>query len=173
MNGQSQVSSESLAVETRPPRRLASNEVVALLASALTTLAAAAVAGAAWFGAVRMSVWLTPLPFEPPKVELATLANPEAFVRGKAVFAGTCSTCHGPSGEGLPNSGKPLLTSEFVKSKTDAQLVQFIKGGRPVWDEANTSGVDMPPRGGNPLMTDENIEVVVVFLRGLEAAAKK
>lgn len=47
-----------------------------------------------------------------------------------------------------------MTTSEFIKSQSDAQLVEFIKKGRPASDPANTTKVDMPPKGGNPALTD-------------------
>jgi disulfide bond formation protein DsbB len=86
---------------------------------------------------------------------------------GKTVFDSTCVACHGPDAKGLPNLGKDLTTSEFVASQSDAQLVEFIKTGRPISDPANTTGVDMPPKGGNPALTDQDIADVVAYIRTL------
>ena len=85
--------------------------------------------------------------------------------KGKTDFAGTCSACHGPDAKGLPNLGKNLVTSEFVGSKTDAELVEFLKVGRPVTDPLNTTGVMMPPRGGNPAFTDQDLADIVAYIR--------
>jgi disulfide bond formation protein DsbB len=84
---------------------------------------------------------------------------------GQTVFAGTCAGCHGPDAKGLPNLGKDLTTSQFVADNSDQQLVDFIKVGRPASDPANTTGVDMPPRGGNPALTDADLLDVVAYLR--------
>jgi mono/diheme cytochrome c family protein len=84
---------------------------------------------------------------------------------GQRLFAGTCASCHGPDAKGLPNLGKNLTTSAFVKSESDAQLLNFIKTGRPASDPANTTGVDMPPKGGNPALTDANLMDIIAFLR--------
>ena len=84
---------------------------------------------------------------------------------GAQVFAGTCSSCHGPDAKGLPGLGKDLTTSTFVKGLTDEQLLAFVKTGRPASDPANTTGVDMPPRGGNPALTDKDLTDAIAFIR--------
>ena len=92
--------------------------------------------------------------------------DPDVVAHGESLFVG-CSACHGPDGQGVPNLGKPLVGSEFVDSLTDNELVDFIKTGRPIWDPLNTTGVDMPPKGGNPTLTDEHILAIVTYLRSL------
>ena len=87
---------------------------------------------------------------------------------GKTLFDTTCAACHGPDAKGLPNLGKDLTTSEFAMSTSDADLVEFIKTGRPISDPANTTGVEMPPRGGNPNFTDKDLADIVAYVRTLE-----
>ncbi len=87
--------------------------------------------------------------------------------KGKTVFEGTCISCHGPDAKGLPGLGKDLTTSEFVAQQTDKQLVDFIKKGRPASDPANTNKVDMPPKGGNPALTDQDLVNVIAFVRSI------
>lgn len=84
---------------------------------------------------------------------------------GKTAFTQTCSACHGPTAEGLPNLGKNLVISEFVAGQTDDQLVAFLKVGRPTSDPLNTTKVDMPPKGGNPALNDKDLENIVAFIR--------
>jgi disulfide bond formation protein DsbB len=86
---------------------------------------------------------------------------------GATKFAGTCASCHGPDAKGLPGLGKDLTTSEFVKSQSDAELVAFIKVGRPISDPANTTGVDMPPKGGNPALSDQDLADIVAHIRSI------
>ena len=88
--------------------------------------------------------------------------------KGAEKFAGTCITCHGPDATGVTGLGKDLTTSEFVKAKSDAELIAFVKVGRPASDPANTAGVDMPPKGGNPVLTDQDLADIVAYLRTLE-----
>jgi mono/diheme cytochrome c family protein len=87
--------------------------------------------------------------------------------KGKTVFEGTCASCHGPDAKGLPGLGKDLTTSEWVSTQTDAQLLKFVKTGRPAADKLNTTGIDMPPKGGNPALTDADIENVIAFVRSI------
>src|SRR5512134_2046157 len=61
---------------------------------------------------------------------------------GATVFAGTCSSCHGPDAKGIAGLGKDLTTSTFVAGLSDADLATFIKTGRPTSDPLNTTGVD-------------------------------
>jgi disulfide bond formation protein DsbB len=86
---------------------------------------------------------------------------------GSQVFAGTCSACHGPDAKGVPGLGKDLTTSTFVAENSDAELLAFVKTGRPASDPLNTTGVDMPPKGGNPALTDQDLINVIAYLRSI------
>ena len=86
---------------------------------------------------------------------------------GKQTFDSICSACHGPDARGLPDLGVDLIASEFVGSSTNDELIDFVKIGRPVFDPANTSGVEMPPRAGDPTLTDEEILNTIIYLRSL------
>lgn len=87
---------------------------------------------------------------------------------GQQKFQGTCTTCHGPTGTGLPKLGKNLVTSEWTKSKTDAELLAFLKVGRPASDPLNTTKVDMPPKGGNPSLSEKDLVDIVAYVRYLQ-----
>jgi disulfide bond formation protein DsbB len=86
---------------------------------------------------------------------------------GQKLFAGTCAACHGLTGQGVKNLGKDLTTSEFVAGKDDDELVAFIKVGRGVDDPANTTGVAMLPKGGNPGLSDQDLYDIVAYIRTL------
>jgi len=86
---------------------------------------------------------------------------------GEELFAATCSACHGPDGTGIEGLGKDMTTSEFIAGQTDANLISFIKSGRPTSDPLNTTGVDMPPKGGNPALSDEDLNDIVTYIRTL------
>lgn len=86
---------------------------------------------------------------------------------GATMYTAACSACHGADAHGVPNLGKDLVESEFVHSVSDAELLNFIKMGRPIWDAANTTGIDMPPKGGNPALTDEQILAIITYIRSI------
>jgi mono/diheme cytochrome c family protein len=87
---------------------------------------------------------------------------------GQAEYRGSCAACHGLNAEGRHLLGQSLHENAFVRGLSDAQLVDFILRGRPATDPENLSGVEMPPRGGNPSLTDAQIELIVAYLRSLQ-----
>lgn len=86
---------------------------------------------------------------------------------GQTAYSTTCVACHGPEAKGVAGLGKDLTTSEFVQEQSDEELVTFIKTGRPSSDPLNTTGIDMPPKGGNPALTDDDIYNIVAYLRSI------
>jgi disulfide bond formation protein DsbB len=88
--------------------------------------------------------------------------------QGQQLFT-LCAACHGPDARGVPNLGKDLVASEFVHTLSDEELLAFIKTGRPMWDPLNTTGIDMPPKGGNPALTDDDILAIIAYVRTLSA----
>jgi len=100
----------------------------------------------------------------------ATTAPAPAAAKGDATqgqtsFLMTCAACHGPEGKGVKNLGKDMTISKFIAGKPDDDLLAFVKTGRPIDDPLNTTGVLMPPKGGNPAMTDEELRNVIAFIR--------
>lgn len=87
--------------------------------------------------------------------------------KGEAVFIGTCSACHGPDAKGLPGLGKDMTISTFIKGMTDDEFFKFVHVGRPASDKLNTTGVDMPPKGGNPALTEQDLANVIAYIRTL------
>ena len=110
----------------------------------------------------------TPAPAEPTATPVPqVVGDAEA---GKEVFMSICIACHGPDAKGLPGLGKSLhpSDSEFIRGKTDDELVKFIMVGRTPDDPLNTTGVGMPAKGGNPAITEQQLYDVVAFIRSLE-----
>jgi len=88
-------------------------------------------------------------------------------VEGKTLFSQTCAACHGTDAKGLPHLGKDLTTSSFVGEKTDKELVNFVEQGRQPGDPLNTTGVAMPPKGGNPALTDQQLLDIISYVKQL------
>jgi len=92
-----------------------------------------------------------------------------SIARGQRGFEETCAACHGADGHGLPGLGKDLVTpSEWFLAQDDDSLVQFLKVGRPASDPLNTTKVDMPPKGGNPALSDDDLRAIILYLRSLQ-----
>jgi disulfide bond formation protein DsbB len=90
-------------------------------------------------------------------------------VKGQAAWKTTCRACHGVAGEGIPGQGKDIRGSQFIASKSDGQLIDFIKVGRMPFDPLNTTGIQMPPKGGNPLLKDSDLRDIVAYVRTFKA----
>ena len=105
----------------------------------------------------------------PTPVEEAAAQVPAGDpARGEELFNQTCVACHGPGGVGVQGLGKDMTTSEFIESHSDQELVEFIKVGRDPSDPLNTTGVAMPPKGGNPALSDEDLQNIVAYMRTLQ-----
>lgn len=102
-----------------------------------------------------------------PEAPAATETPSGDPVAGKAQFDTVCIACHGPEGVGVEGLGKPFTTSEFLLTVDDQELLEFVKTGRPISHPDNTTGVDMPPKGGNPALTDEQLLDIIAYIRTL------
>lgn len=89
---------------------------------------------------------------------------------GNKLFHTTCVACHGQGGVGMPGNGKTLVNNAFIQSLDDDGLLAFVKQGRSPGDPKNTTGIQMPPKGGNPAMSEDDILDVISYLRTLQPA---
>ena len=101
-------------------------------------------------------------PAEVAEAPAAPVGDP---VKGKEIFDVTCIACHGAGGIGVTGLGKDMTTSTFIAGLNDADLLTFIKQGRDTSHPDNTTGVAMPPKGGNPALSDEDILNVIAYIR--------
>ncbi|NUQ36546.1 MAG: cytochrome c [Caldilineales bacterium] len=87
--------------------------------------------------------------------------------KGTELYNQVCVACHGPGGIGVQGLGKDMTTSTFIAGLSDAELLEFVKKGRSVSDPLNTTGVDMPPKGGNPALTDAQLIDIIAYMRSI------
>ncbi|GIK72101.1 MAG: hypothetical protein BroJett021_10890 [Chloroflexota bacterium] len=135
-----------------------------LIVAALVVLAMAALA-ACGGGDKNEEATPTTVPAAAQQQAAAPAAPVGDAANGAKIFATACVACHGPEGKGVTGLGKDLTTSEWTQQQTDEQLIEFIKRGRDAGDPLNTTGIAMPPKGGNPAMTDQEIADIVAFMR--------
>ncbi|HHC08416.1 MAG TPA: cytochrome c [Actinobacteria bacterium] len=112
-------------------------------------------------------------PEAPTTTTSATTAPPSGggggdAAKGEEIFRGTCAACHGQDAKGIPGLGHDLTNNSFIQGLSDDELVAFIEEGRPADHPDNTTGVAMPPKGGNPTLTEADLRDVVAFLRTLQ-----
>ena len=87
---------------------------------------------------------------------------------GQVLFQQSCASCHGPDAKGVVGLGKDMTTSTFIQGLNDDELLTFVKTGRPTSDPLNTTGVDMPPKGGNPALTDAQLLDIIAFIHSVQ-----
>jgi len=80
-------------------------------------------------------------------------AKPAAATDGKAVYDKVCFACHAQSVAGSPKVGDKAAWAPRLKQGTDTLVQSVIKG----------KGA-MPPKAGNPSLTDAEIRAAVEFL---------
>lgn len=108
---------------------------------------------------------------EEPEADDESASDAQAMAgdpaHGEELFT-VCAACHGQDGEGVEGLGKELRGNEFIAGLSDEEAVAFLKVGRPSGHELNTTGIDMPPKGGNPALGDEDLYDIVAYVRSLE-----
>lgn len=92
------------------------------------------------------------------------------IANGDKLFHSTCVACHGKNGAGIQGNGKALVNNAFVQSLDEDGLLAFVKQGRSPSDPKNTTGIQMPPKGGNPALSDDDVLDIISFLRTLQPA---
>jgi putative heme-binding domain-containing protein len=108
--------------------------------------------GDAWFRGLRIRVLVSAARAEPGRIP----TDAAAAESGKQIYLGSCSGCHGATGEG---SQGPSLLSGRASRLPDTTLVNTIRNGLP--------GTSMP----NFPMADERVLQVAAFVRSLTAPA--
>jgi nitrite reductase (NO-forming) len=83
--------------------------------------------------------------------------------RGKAVFLGTCSTCHQLEGQGLASIFPPLAKSDYLMADATRSIDIVLKGlSGPLAVNGQTYNSTMPPLAN---LTDHEIADVLTYVR--------
>jgi len=82
----------------------------------------------------------------------AKSASADAAADGEAIYKKSCAACHATGAAGAPKSGDKVAWAPRIKKGEDALVASAAKG----------IGV-MPPRGGNPALTDAQIRAAVQY----------
>lgn len=85
-------------------------------------------------------------------------------IAGAAVYRGTCAGCHGVDLEGVGGLGSALAPSDWVADRSEDEIVDFLLVGREADHPENMQGIAMPPRGGNPSLSDQDLHDVAAYL---------
>jgi len=77
----------------------------------------------------------------------------ELVIDGSAVYDGLCKTCHAAGVAGAPIPGSDLWAARLAERGVDGMVQNAINGLNA-----------MPARGGNPSLTDAQIQAAVEFM---------
>jgi len=80
---------------------------------------------------------------------------------GQAVYDQTCAACHGEDGEGTMPGVPDLTAGNSVLRKPVSELVRNTMMGV----RSPGSRMGMPPKGGNPALTKEEITSAIRYMR--------
>jgi cytochrome c5 len=80
---------------------------------------------------------------------------------GEAIYKQTCIACHGANGQGSVPGAANFTDSKGVLSKSDTVLLEHIIKGY----QSPGSPMAMPPRGGNPKLTDDDLKKTLAYIR--------
>ncbi|HEY5782810.1 MAG TPA: c-type cytochrome, partial [Lysobacter sp.] len=94
--------------------------------------------------------------------KVGELTVEEQIKAGQALFAGTCSTCHQPNGEGLEGVFPPLAGSSYIKADPKAVSRVMLHG---LQGPVNVNGKDynsvMPPM---TQLTDDEVANIATYV---------
>jgi len=80
---------------------------------------------------------------------------------GQTVYDQSCVSCHGVDGEGMMPGVPDLTAKDSVLNKSETELVRNTLKGM----QSPGSSLAMPPKGGNPELTEQNIIDAVRYMR--------
>jgi disulfide bond formation protein DsbB len=146
--------------------------VTVLVVTGGVIVASLLVIAGGWWTMWKASARLSPDPVgEARAVALAAAGGDpelaEYIASGARLYTASCIACHGAGGTGVKGNGKPLANSSFVRGLDDEGLLKFIQRGRDPSDPANTTGVGMPAKGGNPALSEDDMLDIISYLRSL------
>jgi cytochrome c551/c552 len=97
------------------------------------------------------------------EVTIADASSPKGNLTGEQVFQSLCKTCHEPGIAGAPKVGDKAQWAASIKKGYETLVQHAING-------IQESGKVMPPKGGNPDLTDVEVQRAVVYMANRSGA---
>jgi cytochrome c5 len=122
-----------------------------------TAAMALALAGLAACGKQSESAAPVAAPAAPPAASATVAAAPAENALGKSTFGKVCAMCHAAGVAGAPKPGDKADWGPRIAQGMDVLYKHSIEGF------TGAKGM-MPPRGGNPALTDDEMKSAVDYM---------
>jgi cytochrome c551/c552 len=97
------------------------------------------------------------------EVTMADASSPKGNLSGEQVFQSQCKTCHEPGIAGAPKVGDKAQWAVSIKKGYETLVQHAING-------IQEAGKVMPPKGGNPDLSDVEVQRAVVYMANRSGA---
>ena len=104
---------------------------------------------------------VTPPSLTAPLVPVAVNDEIATAPDGQSIYSQTCIVCHGADGKGAIPGVTDFTAKDSPLSKSDAELLKNVSEGF----QSPGSFMAMPPKGGNPTLTEAGVRAVLNYLR--------
>ena len=141
--------------------------IAALILMTVLSLAAVACGGSGSEANETAQIPATPVTVEAEPTESPAVVESDLAGEGADHYAQSCVSCHGNDAKGITGIGKDLTTG-WVPSASDDQVLETILRGRDTSDPLNTTNIPMPPKGGNPALSSDDVTAILAYLRSIE-----
>ncbi|WP_373046723.1 copper-containing nitrite reductase [Vulgatibacter sp.] len=97
------------------------------------------------------------------KMQQGTLSKDAQVAAGKALYAGTCSVCHGPTGAGMEGVFPPLEKSDYLMADKQRSIEIILNGlSGPVKVNGKDFNSVMPPMSQ---LNDDEVANILTYVR--------
>jgi len=97
----------------------------------------------------------------PAQVAMAAAVPSTTHGSGQSIYGTTCIACHGANGKGAVAGTPDFTVAGGPLSKSDSVLLDHIMNGF----KSEGTQLAMPPRGGNPGLSDADLRTVLAYIR--------
>jgi len=92
---------------------------------------------------------------------ISPFTTAQQMMNGKALYEQSCLVCHGEDGVGAMPGVTDLTGAKGALNQRDEQLAKSIRDGI----QSKGAVMAMPPKGGNPQLSDKDIENIIKHMR--------